>query len=104
MTNERAAKIILDLINAGEAEYRNFSVEEIIAFKKAYVALNQEPVTNADRIRAMTDEELADLISDTVDCCVCLKLRGDQLCGVGCEKIWLALLKQTKVNVEEWTR
>lgn len=60
MTNERAAKIVLDLINAGEAEYRYFSVEEIIAFKKAYVALNPEPVTNADRIRSMTDKELAD--------------------------------------------
>ena len=64
MTNERAAKIILDLINAGEAEYRNFSVEEIRALKKAYVALNPEPVTNADRIRSMGDEELAEFISD----------------------------------------
>lgn len=60
MTNERAAKIILDLINAGEAEYRNFSVEEIRALKKAYVALNSEPTTNADRIRAMSDEKLAE--------------------------------------------
>ena len=67
MTKERAAKIILDLINAGEAEYRNFSDEEIIAFKKAYVALNPEPVTNADRIRAMTDEELTDLFISVGD-------------------------------------
>ena len=59
MTKERAAKIILDLINAGEAEYRNFSVKEIRALKKAYVALNPEPITNAERIRAMSDEELA---------------------------------------------
>lgn len=62
MTNERAAKIILDLINAGEAEYRDFSVEEIMAFKKAYVALNPEPVTKAEQIRAMDDEELAMLL------------------------------------------
>lgn len=62
MTNKRASKIILDLINAGEAEYRNFSVEEIRALKKAYVALNSEPTTNADRIRAMTDEELAEFL------------------------------------------
>ena len=61
-------------------------------------------MTNGDYIRAMTDEELARLIGYSVDCCVCLKLRGDQLCGVGCDKIWLALLKQTKVNVEEWTK
>lgn len=96
MTNERAAKIVLDLINAGEAEYRNFSVEEIIAFKKAYVALNPEPVTNADRIRAMSDDELAKFITSGY---------YQPHCPVGscpvvedCEECWLDWLK---AEVEE---
>lgn len=31
------------------------------------------PKTNADRIRAMTDEELAELIGDNIDCAICKK-------------------------------
>lgn len=102
MTNERAAKIILDLINAGEAEYRNFSVEEIIAFKKAYVALNPEPTTNADRIRTMTDEELSSFL-DIATVCVCFPCTRDinnlkhfNNCkheNGTCEKEWLEWLK-----------
>lgn len=87
MTKERAAKIILDLINAGEAEYRNFSDEEIIAFKKAYVALNPEPVTNADRIRAMSDEELAEYLDG-----VCHDLW--QMFVKDPRKMWLDWLKE----------
>lgn len=42
MTRKRAAKIILDLINAGEAGYTSFSFEEIMALKMAYRALNPD--------------------------------------------------------------
>ena len=100
MTNERAAKIVLDFINAGEAEYRNFSVEEIIAFKKAYVALNPEPVTNADRIRAMTDEELAEFMCHSVSpSCVanCSACEAAEFCYMG-HVGWLDWLKK---EVEE---
>ena len=103
MTKERAAKIILDLINAGEAEYINFSVEEIRALKKAYVALNPEPVTNADRIRAMKDEELSFFL-DTATVCVCFPCTRDinnlkhfNSCkheNGTCEKEWLEWLKE----------
>ena len=60
MTKESAAEIILNLINAAEADKREFTISEIRALKKAYVAMNSESATNADRIRAMTDEELAE--------------------------------------------
>lgn len=59
MTKERAAKIILDMINGAESPFgHSLSATEINALKKAYCALNTEPTTNADRIRAMTNEEL----------------------------------------------
>ena len=54
-------------------------------------------ITNADRIRAMTDEELADWISNQgVDCAYC---RIESLCYeeckcADCDKAWLKWLKQ----------
>ena len=64
MTKERAAKIILDMINGAESTFgHSLSTTEIIALKKAYCALNPEPTTNADRIRAMIDEEIADFLA-----------------------------------------
>ena len=60
MTKESAAEIIRNLINMAENDKIEFTIAEIRALKKAYVALNVDPTTNADRIRAMTDEELVD--------------------------------------------
>ena len=63
MTKERAAKIILDMINGAESTFgHSLSTLEINALKKGYCALNPEPTTNADRIRAMSDEELVKYI------------------------------------------
>lgn len=102
MTKERAAKIILDLINAGEAEYRNFSVEEIRALKKAYVTLNPEHGTNADWIRTLSDEELAEFLDGATNC-YCFPCTRDinnlehyNNCkheSGSCEKEWLEWLK-----------
>ena len=49
--------------------------------------------TNADRIRAMTDEELAKFIAGTVDCCNCKHPRNgcsenDETCA-SCQLDWL---------------
>lgn len=56
---------------------------------------NQEvlspPPTNADRIRAMSDEELAKILGDKCICPPigeCAKMSGD------CEKCWFEWLKQ----------
>ena len=62
----------------------------------------RKPITNADRIRAMTDEELAELIGDNIDCAICKKeifqittcpgsLTVD---GKGCYGCWLDRLRQ----------
>ena len=73
MTKERAAKIILDMINGAESTFgHSLSTTEIIALKKAYCALNPEPKTNADRIRSMTDEELAEYLFE--------RGNGDEYC------------------------
>ena len=60
----------------------------------------QKPQTNADRIRAMTDEELAELIGDTIDCGSCKDMANHDVCPVSadnernCHKYWLDWLKQ----------
>lgn len=53
-------------------------------------------MTNADKIRAMTDEELAEWFCDNVSCgCACLAICKD--CGrddKSCTQAWLDWLKQ----------
>lgn len=53
--------------------------------------------TNADRIRAMTDEELAEWITELTDCTVYPHTRKDAPCvsiGQTCAASWLDWLKQ----------
>lgn len=51
--------------------------------------------TNADRIRAMGDEEIAHFLSQLADCCVCKAEMGEG-CSAGkkCEDFWLDWVKQ----------
>ena len=51
--------------------------------------------TNADRIRAMTDEEIAHFLSQFADCCICKAEYGEG-CSQGkkCEDFWLSWVKQ----------
>ena len=57
----------------------------------------RKPQTNADRIRAMTDEELAEWIFDRVKCKNCQMLpcvkHGEDGNG-NCKGLWLAWLKE----------
>lgn len=50
-------------------------------------------MTNADKIRAMTDEELAKLLCDFIGCMDCPYLREPELCNENCIG-WLDWLKQ----------
>ena len=54
--------------------------------------------TNADRIRAMSDEELADICVDVIACLLCPMTddcRGRRAIGdTGCRHRWLDWLKQ----------
>ena len=55
--------------------------------------------TNADRIRAMSDEELAKLIAENIDCCVCKSIHHaeDDCCPTvsskACPDMWLDWLR-----------
>ena len=59
-------------------------------------------ITNADRIRSMSDEELAELIGDNIDCSICKKefFRSETCPGSivnemnDCYAVWLDWLKQ----------
>lgn len=52
---------------------------------------DKKPMTNGDRIRAMSDEELVKFFEKNVDCCGCM-LYGD--CTGPCPENWLNWLKQ----------
>ena len=55
----------------------------------------EEPQTNADRIRAMTDEEMAEFMSNKVDCQYCnVKTEWCSESEIACRRGWLDWLKQ----------
>ena len=55
-------------------------------------------ITNADRIRQMTDEELAGLWWERVDCVVCPVHRDCKMTGQDCKQLALSWLKQEVDN------
>lgn len=56
-----------------------------------------EPHTNADRIRAMTDEELAELWWERVDCGECPAHKECRLTGQDCKRLALDWLRQEAI-------
>jgi len=52
-----------------------------------------KPTTNADRIRAMTDDELAEWLSDMHDSVTCPN-GGAINCNPSCKRCWLDWLKE----------
>ena len=58
----------------------------------------ERPMTNADRIRQMTDEELAELWWERVDCVVCPVHRDCKMTGQDCKQLALSWLKQEVDN------
>lgn len=57
-------------------------------------ASKYKPKTNADRIRSLTDEELAELWWERVDCGECPVHRNCRMTGQDCKKLALDWLKQ----------
>ena len=83
-------------LNANEL-LRSLAPEEINArwLVKIMMESKEHNMTNADRVRSMTDEELADIICDR-SCAYC-PLDCDGRMSVGrdaCYKRWLEWLKQ----------
>lgn len=55
----------------------------------------KQPLTNADRIRSLTDEELAEFVAHNADCYWCkVKKDGCSASGGDCQSAWLDWLKQ----------
>ena len=52
---------------------------------------SDEKKSNADRIRGMTDEELAIFLCENVDCAFCESIKGD--CTVSCKDRMMLWLK-----------
>jgi hypothetical protein len=42
--------------------YSSYNIENVLGWLSEYFEIVEKPMTNADRIRAMSDEELADLL------------------------------------------
>lgn len=69
---------------------------------KTYRNYKPKPITNADRIRAMTDEELAKGLAEIFDCVAC-ETMFDMKCRChheffSCWQAWLDWLKKEATN------
>ena len=66
-------------------------------------------MTNADKIRAMTDDELGAVIADSIDCGVCEAMSGYRPCERGhlrdsymdCRGFWTDWLKKNGVVTQD---
>lgn len=91
MTKQEALKIINQVgedfgwqMGKVGANYENGYMKAILDVKQAFdhiVEANKMVVTNADRIRNMTDEELTELLEKS-----CMKRVGDKWCE--CHSCW----------------
>lgn len=65
-----------------------------------YRAKDKHVATNADRIRAMTDEELVEFFCDMIQDCGCNNVPCQKFCATKktCEQAWLDWLKQEAGN------
>ena len=61
---------------------------------KTTTITNQKPITNADRFRAMSDEELAELWWERVDCGECPVHKECRMTGQDCKRLALDWLRQ----------
>ena len=84
--------------NGGCGPYEMYSCSECPASKSDYVQFKHKPKTNYDRIISKTPEDLAVLISESIDCGVCEEMHGFRMCDAvpykSCEDCWLDWLKK----------
>ena len=67
--------------------YSSYVIDNVLGWLKEYFEIVEAPKTNADRIRAMSDEELADVV-------VCPNTGNWDLCVDDCKKCRFEWLKQ----------
>ena len=96
MTRERAAELLSDVTVLDDPEMAEAHRVAISALRQQDVADKDvgknEPLTNAQKIRSMSDEELAELLDHETDSCAptgdCEKMSRD------CKACWLEWLQQ----------
>ena len=74
-----------------------FHGREKVTYITVIVPDKPQKQTNADRIRSMTNEELAVLIGDNIDCSICKCEAKSEICtaeGGHCYNHWLDWLKK----------
>jgi hypothetical protein len=80
------------------ANHFEVDLSEIRAFLEMKQQQQRKPMTWGDKIRAMTDEELADLISERIDCSECehMYVGEGKPChnGKTCPDYWLDWLRK----------
>ena len=69
-----------------------FSGNGKVSYIPVITGANPKPITNADRIRAMTDEEMARWIATTADD-NCPDTAHERYCDNRCVECWLDWLK-----------
>lgn len=97
---EAVDKTLCDFIrelNRANAGIESSAVFEALARIRRLPSSQPERKTNADRIRALDDEELAEWISKIMDCNVCVNMNGYFPCHNEecCPDHWLNWLKSS---------
>lgn len=77
---------------------KKYSDDEVTSWCVQSPCKDEKP-SNADRIRAMTDEELAELWWERVDCGECPVHKECKLTGQDCKRLVLNWLKKEATDV-----
>ncbi len=77
--------------------YSSYDVKTVFMYKEKYFEIVEKKPTNADRIRSMTDEELADILFDS-----CVEHIGTDRCRSAISE--LTVRENCKKCVLEWLR
>ena len=74
--------------------YSSYCIDNVLGWLKEYFEIVEAPKTNADRIRAMTDEELCEFLGEYKFCDICEEGCDSCTYNGDCDKRLLDWLKQ----------
>lgn len=74
--------------------YSSYNIENVLGWLKEFFEIVEAPKTNADRIRAMSDEELCEFLSQYKFCDICEEGCDNCTYNGDCDKRLLEWLKQ----------
>lgn len=74
--------------------YSSYCIDNVLGWLKESFEIVEAPKTNADRIRAMSDEELAEVLGKLVHCGGCPMRDNCKVDNLPCNNVLLEWLKQ----------